>query len=157
MARIPKSAVPSSWIDGAKSSRNTQRKYVELKAANLGDGRYRVTLPVYLPSVANLREHWAAKAKRTKNQRLDGNYVVWVSIPSKSERMGNSWKITLTRIGPKPLDTHENLPISFKAMVDGIAETLGCDDDSDSRLEWVYRQERRGNLYGVEILLEPRA
>jgi hypothetical protein len=55
--------------------------------------------------------------------------------------------VTLTRIGPKPLDG-DNLQSAFKTVRDQIASLLRV-DDADPRVEWRYGQ-RKGE-YGVEI------
>ena len=59
------------------------------------------------------------------------------------------WVVTITRIGPRKLDEHDNLPRSAKHIVDGIASALGIDDADDAKVKWHYRQER--GPYGVHL------
>jgi hypothetical protein len=107
-------------------------------------------LPLRIVSSANLREHWAVKAKRTKAHRSAGVFVgkaiKRVAMPYGGP---DSVAVTLTRVAPRPLDTHDNLRSGFKAFVDGVAEGLGVDD---STVLWEY-QQRRGEPkeYAVEV------
>lgn len=95
-------------------------------------------------SEANRRDHWAAKARRVKNQKR----MAWEACVKRFGRIptGNrqrNCRITLTRIkgkGQRDFDG-DNLQSGFKAIRDGIAKYLGVDDGSD-RLEWIYQQEK---------------
>jgi hypothetical protein len=55
--------------------------------------------------------------------------------------------VVLTRISPRKLDDHDNLRVSFKWIVDAVAEYLipgkaaGRADDS-KKITWDYKQER---------------
>lgn len=94
--------------------------------------QYKMTLP----SVANLREHWSAKAKRTKMQRL----MAWAEMRQmKLPPLIGPVVVTLTRIGSKQLDT-DNLASAFKATRDGVADFFKV-PDNDPRIEWRYAQE----------------
>lgn len=66
-------------------------------------------------------------------------------------------QVTLTRVAPRALDGHDNLPHSMKPIVDGIADALGI-NDRDPRVSWLYAQ-RRGEVreYAVELRIEPRS
>lgn len=107
----------------------------------------RVEIPMALPSVANLREHWATKAKRVKAQR-------------NAVRLAMTWRrrvplpvvVTLTRIGLRRLDS-DNLQGAFKAVRDQVAAQLEV-DDADPRVTWCYQQEKGRS--GVRIELEER-
>lgn len=114
-------------------------------------------LPMKLPSMANLRLHWAAKAKTLKAQRhatglaLRGTARTWLTHwmgMASNERL--CLHVTLTRVGPRELDD-DNLQGAFKAIRDEVAAFVGLDDGS-KRFTWVYRQER--GLYAVRIRLE---
>ena len=95
------------------------------------------TLPVRIVSVANLREHWATKARRTREQRATARICVRAEIGPAAP--AGLYRVTITRQGGKRLDPHDNLPMSCKAIVDGIAEAMGIDDGSPC-IEWVYAQ-----------------
>lgn len=113
--------------------------------------------PMKLPSLANARLHWRAMDKLKKEQKAIVGYILrlapkpwmtWQDPPG-------STRITLTRIAPRPLDGHDNLRGAFKYVVDTIADRFDLSkdpekprlagqraNDSDPRVEWVYRQER---------------
>lgn len=88
------------------------------------------SIPGAIPSVANLREHWAVKAKRTASQRKKA-----MARCPKWE-MGPLLVVTLTRVAPRELDD-DNLRSSLKAIRDGIASRLGVDDKS-KLVRWDY-------------------
>lgn len=99
------------------------------------------TIPMELPSGANLREHWATKAKRVKRQREAGLWMV--SSPEAYEisagiSNGKKYQVTFHRIGKRRLDD-DNLAYAFKAVRDGVAEALMI-NDNHSGVKWVYEQ-----------------
>ena len=105
---------------------------------------YILELPLRIESVANGREHWAQKAGRTKRHRQAALALV------KSKLPGLPCQVKLTRIAPRRLDG-DNCQSGFKALRDGIADRLGV-DDGDSRVTWVYAQERgQPNQYACRI------
>ncbi len=98
-----------------------------------------VTLPIRAESVANLREGWAARHRRAKAHRRTSWLMLRAAAPSCS--IAGRIAVTVTRIAPRPLDSHDNLRSSTKAAVDGIADWLKL-KDNDDRVEWHYAQER---------------
>lgn len=104
-----------------------------------------------LPSLANLRLHWAKLAKLKATQKLVAR--------SSTLAHADVWRcrlpmvITLTRIGPRKLDV-DNLAASLKGTIDGIALALDVDDGDDG-LEWRFKQERAAkgakHAYGVRV------
>jgi len=105
------------------------------------------SLPIRTVSEANSREHWSAKAKRARGQRLMAR-VETISRRVALHCVSFPLTITLTRIGKRMLDS-DNLSRSFKAIRDGVADGLDI-DDGDERLVWIYGQEI-GKEYGVRI------
>lgn len=106
----------------------------------------KIMIPVRTVSEANVREHWAKKAKRAKAQRKTAYFIFsqYMIYPRPK-------KITLTRIAPRALDD-DNLRGALKAVRDGIADSLGVDDSQRSGIEWEYCQRREGKKeYGVEV------
>lgn len=106
-------------------------------------------IPVQTKSEANLREHWAVRAKRAKAQRFAA-HVATDSICAEQNRrfmvqvrsvirFGGT-RITLTRIAKRDLDS-DNLAGSGKHIRDGIADSLRIDDGAKN-LDWQYRQRR---------------
>lgn len=104
-----------------------------------------ILLPLALPSVANLREHWASRARRTKQHRNAAFAVPRAPLPCT---------VRLIRVAPRALDD-DNLRSAFKAFRDGIADRLGV-KDNDSRVTWEYDQDTgRGRPYAVRIEIFP--
>lgn len=118
-------------------------------------------IPLSLPSVANMSEHWMVKAKRVKAQRQAVAWAVkstslltsraaWLEVLATLAR-GESLIVTLTRVAPRPIkDKHDNLRSAFKAIVDQVAAELGIDDSSDC-IDWQYRQEKGPVAVRIEI------
>ena len=53
------------------------------------------------------------------------------------------YTVTLTRFGPRLLDSHDNLTAAFKNIVDGVCDALGIRDDSDiSTVSFRYAQAK---------------
>lgn len=104
-----------------------------------------IELPLRIESVANRREHWSVRARRTKAHRMAALAVPAHPLPCV---------VTLTRIAPRKLDD-DNLASGFKALRDGIADRLGV-DDGDARVRFVYRQERgKRKEYAARVTIEP--
>jgi hypothetical protein len=107
-----------------------------------------ITVPIRLVSVANLRECWQKRARRAADHRglvrtLLANQGKW--------RGGFPVVVTMTRVAPRKLDSHDNLRAAFKACVDGVCDHLMV-RDNDEALSFAYAQER-GNVgeYAVRI------
>lgn len=58
--------------------------------------------------------------------------------------------VTLVRVGGRRMDTHENLPVSMKAVADAVCEWLGC-DDGDAAAVRIRSRQRAGYESGTEI------
>lgn len=110
-----------------------------------------ICLPLKLPSVANLREHWTAKARRTKTQRhitgIRTLSALRLAGVQRGDMVSRAW-VTMTRVSPRPIRDGDNLQASCKAVRDGIADALGV-DDADPRIDWGYAQ--RKGVSSVEV------
>jgi hypothetical protein len=115
----------------------------------------RFTLPLHLPSVANLREHWAKRSKRAKVHRL------WGFCASRRAQTEAAWpwpwqddfeslEVTIRRVAPRALDD-DNAASAAKGLRDGIADALGV-DDRDPRVTWRYEQRKGPSCVEVEIV-----
>ncbi len=109
-------------------------------------------IPMALPSSANLRENWRARARRIKSQRA----AVVLAMPVRKLTTARNWLtllgkvvVTLTRISPRPLDDDNNVG-AFKGVRDQVAAQLGV-DDRDKRIAWAYRQERGKQAIRIEV------
>lgn len=125
---------------------------VELSYAKDAAGRYVVTMPFRLESRANYRGHTRSKKhiRATREQR--GQTTLFLRSLAKKPEL--PCHIVLVRIAPRELDRHENLPMAFKAVVDGIADWFGI-NDRDKRLSFEYEQESfsEPHTYGCRIVL----
>jgi hypothetical protein len=110
-----------------------------------------VALDLFVPSAANLREHWAKKARRVKHER--GTSLTWLRLHGKFPPWDGPVVVTLTRTGGKKLDS-DNLRTAFKAVRDGVADWIGR-DDGDARIEWRYEQQvggKKGTVIRVALV-----
>ena len=106
-----------------------------------------VLLPIKLASVANLRMHWAVKAKLAKAHRTRARVALMADAPTPPALPVT---VVLTRVAPRKLDD-DNLRSAFKAVRDGVADWLG-QDDGNTLIDWQYRQASAGvKQYAVEI------
>ena len=118
---------------------------------------FTMTIPVRVN--ANARGHSRALAKRTKNLRAAALLLFrsrWLALrlerPAQSLALNGGFRITLTRIAPRELDSHDNLPTAMKPLVDGIADALELKNDRDPRVKWEYAQRRAGvREFAVEV------
>ena len=115
----------------------------------------RLEIPLVLPSLANARLHWAAKARIVKNQR-NAVALAWVSqlrcmVRGKRAEVVTHLPciVTLTRVSLRELDD-DNLQGAFKGVRDEVAKQLGLDDRS-KLIVWHYRQERGASGIRIEV------
>lgn len=107
-----------------------------------------ITIPLRLQSAANLREHWATKARRVKAERRA------VAMFLRGPPPPLPVVVTLTRIAPRALDG-DNLQSAFKGVRDEVAKWLGF-SDNNAGIEWRYGQRRDGvGVYAIEIEVSP--
>jgi len=109
-----------------------------------------VALDLFVPSAANLREHWAKKARRVKHER--GTALMWLRLHGKFPPWDGRVVVTLTRTGGRNLDS-DNLRSAFKAVRDGVADWIGR-DDGDERIEWRCEQQvggKKGTVIRVAL------
>lgn len=95
-----------------------------------------VRVPLRIVSVANMREHWATKAKRVKAHRQAARLSVGARLMPREGTL----VVTLTRVAPRALDT-DNLASALKATRDGVADALDV-ADNDPRIDWRCTQMR---------------
>jgi hypothetical protein len=117
------------------------------------------TVPIYTPSLTNLREHYMTRSKRAKLHRLATKAAWAKGVPDDRERFaatalaaGHGLSITLTRISPRRIDM-PNCGAALKHVVDQVADELGI-DDGDPKHTWIFRQESGEPGVRVEVLVE---
>ena len=81
---------------------------------------FSATLLLRTVSESNCSEHWSKKHKRHKKQKLHVKYSFLQSRP----KISIPCNIKLTRIAPRFLDKHDNLPCSFKYILDEICDYI---------------------------------
>ena len=108
-----------------------------------------IHVPLRTVSGMNAREHWQARARRVKGERL---LVAWHLASVKKPPV--PLVVTLTRIAPSNgLDPDDNLPSALKGARDEIAEWLGVNDRDRKTVRYEYEQER--GPWGVRIEWRP--
>ncbi len=103
------------------------------------------------PVVANLREHWGKKCRRTKLHRGIGRMIG--SVLKRTTTLPAT--LLITRYSAQLAD-EDNLRSAFKGAVDGLADAFGVKDDPASKLQFSYSQEKcpRG-CYGCRVSVIP--
>jgi hypothetical protein len=111
-------------------------------------------LPVAAVIEGNSFEHWQKKHKRHVQQKKYIN----LALSSVIRQISLPCTIYLTRYSPRLLDQWDNLPMSFKWILDQICESLipgkrpGRADD-DKRISVKYFQEKSKEKY-IKIIIE---
>lgn len=110
--------------------------------------RLEFTIPLRTGTGLNMREHWAARYRRSRRERD----AVWACFPRRKLAKGLTPPVTVrvTRISPstRPTDP-DNLQGGLKGVVDQIAEQLDMDDGDTKHIRFRYAQ-RRGP-WGVHV------
>ncbi len=123
-------------------------------------------IPLKTVSEANCSEHWTVSSKRHRQQQ----FFVRMLFHSLKDPVPLPCQITLIRLNSRPMDGQDNLPMSFKWIVDQISECIFPEKrknyvkdgkvrqlkgraDSDPRITWKYAQEK-GKM-GIRIEIEP--
>lgn len=108
-------------------------------------------LPIRTVSEANNFEHWTKRHKRHKSQQL----AVMQALKPHRKVIQMPCKILLTRFAPKKLDRHDNLPMSFKYIVDiccaiisGNYDLGKADDDEGITIAY---DQIKSEKYGIRI------
>lgn len=109
-----------------------------------------VVVPIRIVSVANIREHWAARASRSRAHRQAVHWALRAQAMFKGTT--GPLTITLTRIAPRSVDS-DNLQSGCKAARDGVADWLGR-DDGDPLLTWKYGQDKANGRYALRVRIE---
>ena len=108
-----------------------------------------VRMNMKIVSVANMRLHWAVKAKLVRDQRTRTR----MSLAAVAQSFGVEVlpvTVVLTRVAPRRLDG-DNLQSGFKAVRDGVADLHGV-DDGNGLIDWQYVQRLgKAGEYAVEI------
>jgi len=112
-----------------------------------------ITLPLLLKSRANFRGHTRSRKhiRDIKEQRG----LTCLLLRSYAKKLPLPLKLTLVRVAPRRLDAHENLPMAFKSVVDGIADWLEVDDRFGFLCRYSQEKASTPNTYGCRVTIEP--
>lgn len=119
--------------------------------------------PMTLKSASNLREHWSARHKRVKVQRLTTALMLRANGVGSSLALVRAVRatgpearlvVTLTRVAPRLLDD-DNLRGAFKGVRDEVAAFFGLDDGDVARMRCEYQQSKgKPSSVRIEIGME---
>ena len=120
------------------------------------EGKVILDLPLQTVSEANCFEHWTKKHARHKAQAR----VVASALNPLRDKIKLPCKVMLTRFAPDELDAFENLPMSFKYIVDAVCSILTGDyrpgrADSDKRISLACDQVK-SKEYGISRMGKER-
>jgi hypothetical protein len=146
-------------IIARKGPRNTltpikrnKRSWAKLEAKSIVHERgVLLDLPIRTKSEANCFEPWRLKHARHKEQQR----IVTLSLKPLRGLITLPCKVMLTRFAPDELDTFDNLPMSFKYIVDAICAIITGEyragkADSDKRITIACGQVK-SKEYGIRI------
>ncbi len=118
--------------------------------AILADRQLLITLPLRTQS-PNMSEPWQKRHTRHKEQK---RALMFAMIPYR-QIITLPCTIKCIRYAPKEIDKHDNLPMSFKNLVDCVAAEITNDfrpglADSNKQLSFEYDQVK-SKTYAVKI------
>jgi hypothetical protein len=119
--------------------------------SEVSQGKIVLDLPLQTVSEANCFEPWQVKHGRHKQQ----GKIVALGLNPLRDKVKLPCKIMLTRFAPDELDAFENLPMSFKYIVDAVCAIITGDyrpgrADGDKRISLACNQVK-SNEYGIRI------
>lgn len=108
-------------------------------------------LPLKTKSEANCFEPWRVKHGRHKDQQR----IVALCLSPLRHHLKLPCKIMLTRFAPDELDRFDNLPMSFKYIVDAVCSIITGEyragkADSDKRIS-IACDQVKSKAYGIRI------
>jgi len=117
----------------------------------VSEGKVTIDLPIRTVSEANCFEPWRVKYGRHKEQKR----IVILALKPLRDKIKMPCKIMLTRFAPDELDKFDNLPMSFKYIVDAVCEVITGEQragkaDSDKRIS-IACDQIKSNAYGIRI------
>lgn len=110
-------------------------------------------LNIEIANESNSTEHWTKKHKRHKKQKM----AIRKAFLADKPVMTLPVHVVLTRISPRQMDSHDNLPMSMKFCADAIADYLWPNQapgraDDNPEITWEYKQEKgKPREYGFRI------
>lgn len=129
---------------------NAATALLKLKS-EIGEGKVILDLPLRTVSEANCFEHWTKKHKRHRLQQR----TVALCLKPVRDKVKLPCKIMLTRFAPDELDKFDNLPMSFKYIVDAVCAIITGNykpgqADSDKRIS-IACDQVKSKEYGIRV------
>lgn len=138
-----------------KTRVKTKKSVLRLQSSflSISENELYCILPLHTVSELNCSQHWTERSRRHKRQKK----VVYYYISKYFRVLTTPCSIELTRIAPRELDAHDNLPASLKYIVDALCEIITKDDrpgvaDSHKDIKILYKQEY-SKSYGVKVII----
>lgn len=151
LSKVPSVASQSSSnVRGGLKKKRPAKALQTIKSEVL-EGKIILDLPIRTTSEANCFEPWPEKHKRHKAQQR----TVALALNPLRAKIQLPCKVQLTRFAPHELDAFDNLPMSFKYIVDAICAIITGNyvagkADSDKRISISCGQEK-SKEYGIRI------
>lgn len=109
-----------------------------------------VTWNIHLVSSANKMETPIAQWSRRSKHRQ--GILHRMANALRNQKHKAPYRVTLTRIAKRNLDSHDNLGHAFKSICDGVCDALGIRDDSKADVvTFAYAQEHGTPAIRVEV------
>lgn len=139
---------------GNTKAQAPKRKRLVLKIcakSEIYPNRIVIDLPLQTKSEANCFEPWQVKHRRRREQQA----AVSLVLRPHRDKILMPCNVMLTRFAPDKLDAFDNLPMSFKYIVDAICAIITGDyrpgrADSNEGISIRCGQEK-SNAYGIRI------
>lgn len=138
--RVAKRKKTRTWAKRAAKFELLERKVI-------------LDLPIRTVSEANCFEPWRVKYGRHREQKR----IVALGLNPLKGNIALPCSIMLTRFAPDELDVFDNLPMSFKYIVDAVCAVITGNytagkADSDKRIAIACDQEK-SEAYGIRIVI----
>lgn len=129
---------------------NRKKELLEMKSEK-GDGFVNLTLPLATISEANPFEPWRKRHARHKEQQR----AVALALNPLKGYVALPCRVQLVRYAPKELDTFDNLPMSFKYIVDAVCSIITGEyrpgkADSDKRIS-ISCDQVKSKIWGIKV------
>lgn len=134
------------------AKRKNKRSWAKIEAKfEVSEGNITLDLPIRTVSEANCFEPWQKKHGRHKDQK---RAVAFALNPVKGN-IRLPCQVMLTRFAPDFLDEFDNLPMSFKYIVDAVCAIITGNyvagrADSDKRIN-IRCGQIKSSAYGIRI------
>ena len=139
--KVPSRSKKRSSNDKVATCKKNSSLVKQTMKSEIGENKVILNIPLRTKSEANCFEPWQVKHKRHKIQQS----IIASALKPVASSIKLPCRILFTRLAPKKLDKHDNLPMSFKYIVDAVCSILTGNfisgkADSDERISIAYDQ-----------------